>query len=90
MQYCNIRERPALTSLVNCYEQADALRKEILTRPLASANSSVLQLQKALQHLRAIEAVSELQSKENGIRGGLLSDDTIGQAKSLLKILDGK
>ncbi len=75
---------------VNCYEEADAVRKEILTRPLAFANAWVSQLQRVLQNTRAVEGVSELQTKVTETRGGLLSNDAIAKANSLLKILNGK
>lgn len=73
-----------------CYEQAEAVRKEILARPLEIANSSVGKLQIALKRSRAIETVAELQTGNTQSRGGLLSADAIDQANDLLKILNGK
>ncbi len=76
--------------LVNCYGQADDLRKEILARPLMVANTSKGKLQQALKQIRAIETVDELQTSETNLRGGLLSDDFAEQANSLLSIMNGK
>ncbi len=79
-----------LTRSVSCYAQADAFRKEILTRPLALANSSVAQLDGALERSHAIDEIGELQTEDTKARGGLLSNNTIVQANELLKIMNGK
>ncbi|WRT65006.1 uncharacterized protein IL334_001947 [Kwoniella shivajii] len=73
---------------VNCYAQADLIRKEILRRPLQTANMSVQYLQRQLEHTAAIHDVTELQTEETSTRGGMLSNDIITQANELLEILN--
>ena len=79
-----------LIGLVHCYAQADAVRKEVLRRPLAYANASVVKLEEALQRSCAVTDVADLQTGDTRSRGGLLSSEAIGQANSLLEILNGK
>ena len=75
---------------VHCYAQADAVRTEILRRPLAYANASVVKLEQALQRSCAVTKVTDLQTSDKRSRGGILSSDAIGQANNLLEILNGK
>ncbi|WVQ84030.1 hypothetical protein IAT38_006175 [Cryptococcus sp. DSM 104549] len=73
---------------VDCYAQADLIRKEILARPLQNANNSVEQLHRSLERFSAVEDISELRTTDINRRGGILSNDIIEQANDLLEILN--
>ena len=75
---------------MECYSKADALRKEILVRPLQMANKSVDRLQAALDKKHAVDQVSDLQVVDTDMRGGLFTAEEARQANELLKILNGK
>ncbi|WVQ69001.1 uncharacterized protein L199_007213 [Kwoniella botswanensis] len=73
---------------INCYAQADSIRKEILKQPLHSANLSVEYLQRQLGQKAALHDVAELTTEETDNRGGILSNDTINQLNDLLEIMN--
>ncbi|KAK8846763.1 hypothetical protein IAR55_005851 [Kwoniella newhampshirensis] len=73
---------------VECYAQADTVRKEILRIPLQSANMSVELLENSMARTSAVHEVLELQTKDIRFRGGVLSNDVAEQANNLLKILN--
>ncbi|WVR04446.1 hypothetical protein IAU60_001449 [Kwoniella sp. DSM 27419] len=73
---------------VECYAQADLIRKEILKRPLHSANRSVGTLQRHLRHTVTVRDVAELQTENTDIRTGILSNDYIEQVNNLLSIMN--
>ncbi|WWD22075.1 hypothetical protein CI109_106564 [Kwoniella shandongensis] len=73
---------------VNCYAQADIVRKEILLKPLQNANKSVELLEHSMTRTAAIHDVMELQTEETDNHGGLLSNDIAAQANDLLEILN--
>jgi E3 ubiquitin-protein ligase SHPRH len=79
-----------LLTLVDCYAQADAIRKEILSRPLHLANLSIARIGTAMEHTQAVQRVEQLQSTQTKNKGGILSDDTIIQSNELLKIMNQK
>lgn len=76
--------------LVNCYTQADMVRKEILARPLMIANASVEKVKAKLSETSAALQLRDLQTKETKRRPGILSDEPINQSNDLLKIMNEK
>lgn len=75
---------------MECYVQAEAMRKEILARPLTMANASVGTLEARLRVTQPIKDVTDLQTEETARRSGILSQDPINQSNELLKILNEK
>jgi hypothetical protein len=75
---------------VKCYSEADAIRKEVLLRPLAVANRSIETLTKGLKRGKVLEDVTHLQITLNPTRGGILSGESIAQSNELVQILNGK
>nr|XP_019047438.1 E3 ubiquitin-protein ligase SHPRH [Kwoniella bestiolae CBS 10118]OCF26368.1 E3 ubiquitin-protein ligase SHPRH [Kwoniella bestiolae CBS 10118] len=73
---------------INCYAQADLIRKEILKQPLKGANLSVEYLQRQLGHTAAVHDVNELKTGATNNRGGILSNDIINQLNDLLEIMN--
>ena len=76
--------------LVQCYEKAEDIRRQLLERPLLIANSSVGSLQRSLKLSRAVDSVRQLQTDHTDTKSGFLSNSTVSQANDLLKILNGK
>lgn len=73
---------------VAAYEAAEAIRKDILKRPLAFADRSITTLTKAFEQHPAYTCADDLHTTNTNRRGGLLSSDVIEQSNSLLKILN--
>jgi hypothetical protein len=78
---------------VECYNQAELVRKELFAGPLAVANASIAKLDQRLQTLKSVKTIKsekDLQTEHTARRGGILSQDVIGQTNELLKIMNEK
>ncbi|BEI82473.1 hypothetical protein CcaverHIS002_0303410 [Cutaneotrichosporon cavernicola] len=70
------------------YEAAEAIRREILKRPLEIAERSITTLATAFEQHPAYARADDLRSSNTNHLGGLLSSNVIEQSNSLLKILN--
>ncbi|ORX34384.1 SNF2 family N-terminal domain-domain-containing protein [Kockovaella imperatae] len=82
--------RKEVEAETDCYEKAEAVRRELLSNPLRVANSSVDRLEKQLSKEKAIRHASDLQDKNTSMPSGIFSQDAVSQANSLVKILNGQ
>ncbi|CAK9783442.1 hypothetical protein CC85DRAFT_282178 [Cutaneotrichosporon oleaginosum] len=73
---------------VAAYEAAEAIRKDILRRPLQITEGSINMLEKAFEQHPAYTNARDLCATETKRAGGILSADVIEQSNSLLKILN--
>ena len=76
--------------LVEYYDKAEAVRKEIFTQPLKASNASIAKLESKLAASSSIQSVSELQTEETGRVGGILSQEILEQSNELLDIMNEK
>lgn len=73
---------------VAAYEAAEAIRKDILKRPLEVAEKSITTLTLAFEQHPAYTNADDLRAADTKCAGGLLSTDVIEQSNSLLSILN--
>ncbi|TXT06109.1 hypothetical protein VHUM_03582 [Vanrija humicola] len=73
---------------VLAYKTAEAVRKDILARPLKIAGRQAESMIAVIERSPALSSMSELQTIDTRRSGGLASGSTIGEINSLLKILN--
>lgn len=73
---------------VAAYEAAEAIRRDILKRPLKVAEGSIRTLTKAFEQHAAYTSADALRAAHTNRSGGLMSSDVVEQSNSLLKILN--
>lgn len=73
---------------VLAYQNAENIRREILARPLKAAERVVTAMSETLSGDGAVKTLGDLRTEDTRRKGGILSNDLISQANSLLKILN--
>lgn len=75
---------------VASYEQAERIRKELLTEPLKHAMRSIEVMEKYCETETKIKNVDDLQAGFDELRGGILTGDAVREANALCDVLDDK
>jgi hypothetical protein len=75
---------------VECYRNAEIIRRELLSASLQSTNRSISFLQSNIKRNPAVKAAEDLQMGLSRDRAGILTSRLWREADELFKIMNGK